>query len=228
MAQITTHLTDAIRRLLEQYKDKTNISGLLTALMVDVQPEEDAVYQLLDRLNIDLMGGVNLDRIGVIVGQPRENRDDPAYRIRLKARIIQNISQGEPETLIRLVALLMTSPLVEICEECNGGVIIMAQGMVDPSEIDSFYENIQIATAAGVRFQYLGCFGSNPFSFDGPLTTAFTGSGFGTTTDLAIGGEFPQLCLPTLPKFAMDGADPKTAGFGTVLDPLIGGFFVGV
>ena len=68
--------TDA--RVLEQYKSSPRLLDLLKAL-VDI-PAGDvkaALIQLLKRLGIDAMSGVQLDLIGRIVGRPRPDAFDP-------------------------------------------------------------------------------------------------------------------------------------------------------
>lgn len=57
-------------RLLDQYQDSPNVINFIDAF-TDVTDLESAFNALQNRLSIDLMEGVNLDRIGFIVGQPR-------------------------------------------------------------------------------------------------------------------------------------------------------------
>lgn len=65
-------------RVLEQYKASPRLLALLRALIDD--PSSDlraALVQLLGRLNIDAMAGVQLDLIGRIVGRSRPDVFDP-------------------------------------------------------------------------------------------------------------------------------------------------------
>lgn len=101
ITQITTHNTDALARLLYQYKDSANIKSFLTAIFgTQVQELEDAIYSIFSALDIQNVEGDQLDQVGTIVGQERYGVDDVEYRIRLLARIGKNVSEGDIERVI--------------------------------------------------------------------------------------------------------------------------------
>jgi hypothetical protein len=66
------------RRVLEQYRASPRLLALLRALIDGPSAEvRAALVQLLGRLDIDAMEGVQLDLIGRIVGRPRPDVFDP-------------------------------------------------------------------------------------------------------------------------------------------------------
>lgn len=102
------HVNRALDRLAEQFKGQPVITAFLTALMsAGAQPLEDAAQAaLLDR-TIDDATGVQLDAIGVIVGQERLGYLDDDYRRLLRARISVHRSKGNFEDLIRVAGLVI-------------------------------------------------------------------------------------------------------------------------
>jgi hypothetical protein len=73
-------ITGTDRRILDQYKSSPNLIALFKALIDEPSGELRAAFeQLLPRLNIDLMEGVQLDLIGDIIGRPRPGPLDPIF-----------------------------------------------------------------------------------------------------------------------------------------------------
>ena len=72
--------TGTENRLINQYADSPKLKALIDAL-VDTPAAEvkAAMGSLYRRLNIDLMSGVQLDRIGYIVGQERPDSFSPIF-----------------------------------------------------------------------------------------------------------------------------------------------------
>ena len=72
--------TGTSKRLINQYADSPNLKALIDALVDmpagDVRAALESLYR---RLNIDLMSGVQLDRIGYIVGQKRPDSFSPIF-----------------------------------------------------------------------------------------------------------------------------------------------------
>jgi hypothetical protein len=91
----------------EQFKGAPN----LTALARDVcgpqfQALEDAAQALLTLTSIDDSEGTQLDRLGVLLGQPRAGLDDATYRLALKARVKVNRSSGTVEDIYAFLSAL--------------------------------------------------------------------------------------------------------------------------
>ena len=222
---ITNHVDVALGNLLQQYKEKPKIAALVTAIVGPVQTVEDAVNGMLTLRTIDGAVGVQLDKIGVIVGQARSGSTDDAYRIRIKIRIIQNLSQGEPDTLITVYQALTNSDFVNYEEAYPAGIRLFSGGDIPAGQETTTWENIQEVAAAGVRVNSIATANSSsPFCF---LGGNIVGGGFGDKNNSNIGGPMAQKRIPTGLVFAFAGGSPNNLGFGDRRDPIMGGHLVG-
>ncbi len=102
LTQLTTHAVDAVARLLSQYRDKPRIAGLVSALAARGQAVENALWSVLTQLSLSTAADAWLDRLGGIVGEPRDGRTDSVYRASIRARIYANASNGRVEDLIEM------------------------------------------------------------------------------------------------------------------------------
>lgn len=108
LSHITEHKEQMLARLLYQYKDKPNITKVITVLAARYQGLEDALWQLATLRSIELGEGEQLNVIGRIIGQTREDSaNDAEYRLRLKARMRANQSSGTPEDILAVFAALL-------------------------------------------------------------------------------------------------------------------------
>lgn len=97
----------ALRRLIEQLKNKQTIGPVLLAVGVQVQAVEDALWQLLTERDIDSAVGAQLDVLGKIVNEARGGTSDTDYRLRVRARILANRSTGTHEDIYRVFRALL-------------------------------------------------------------------------------------------------------------------------
>jgi len=106
VTQITDHEDRAQARLPEQFVGKELMIALVRAIAAEVQDIEDAVFPMLDLLNIDTMIGAQLDGIGDILTEPRAGQNDVNYRLALHAKAARITASGTPEQLIeRMIQL---------------------------------------------------------------------------------------------------------------------------
>jgi len=219
--QITTHNTDAKNRLLQQYKGKARIEGLIDAYIGDqIQAIEDALWPLFDRLDIDSQVGTQLDKIGEIVGQDRLGLEDDLYRIWLKAKIGQNVSEGDAERIISIWQLINSdATTIRLVEHFPAEVALYSDNAIDAvSELTTeagdtittedgtpivviltaymsyIFDFMQKIVSGGVKLAYIAVFDpDNAFSFAG--SDSNTG-GFGDNDDADVGGELSYIELP--------------------------------
>lgn len=224
--EITNHIQDAKRRLAEQYKGKPNIAALIESLLVGFQGLETTAKDLNEDRSIDTAQGELLDLLGTIVGLERApGQSDTDYRVQLKSKISQNISQGEPERLIDVYKTLVMASFVYLSEHYPGGFGLgSSYDPVTNDQVNRLFRLIEGIAPAGVRMESITVFDeTEPFAFDG----AISGLGFGTETDPGLGGLFATLYTPYR-EFAFAGDDSAGDGFGTIHDPLLGGNFLGL
>lgn len=226
---VSNHVQQAIDRLLEQYKDKPNIDGLLTALVEQIQDLESALQDTYDYTDVQTAIGATLDLVGEIVGQARLGFDDDFYRSILLAKVGENVSQGDRERVVQIAKLLTGASLVYLQEYYPGGFGISVDVPVAANLINFFYDKLDKVDPVAVRLEAI-------ISFDADEAFAFAGGpgnalGFGSTTDILLGGKFAYLNIRTKPEFAFAAASASAddyEGLGTLQDNQIGGIFQGL
>lgn len=223
---ISDHRVQALARMLQEYKDKEKFEAIVSALADQIQESEDAFDDLFTLRTITAGSGQVLDDIGTIVGQPRLGFTDERYRSLLRAKIGENVSQGDIERIISISKLLIGANLVQLQEWYPAGVGIYASAEVPADLINFFYERLDKVDPAGVRLEAIVSFDeTDAFAFEGGVGTA---KGFGDSTDASLGGQFAELNIRSLPAFAFapePGQDNGDEGFGTLEDNLVGGIF---
>lgn len=230
VTQILTHVSDAIGRLIQQYKGKPKIEGVITAFVEQIQELEDRTFDLFTLRALAIATGEQLDRFGEIVVQDREGFDDDFYRILLQTKIGINISNGEPQAVINTIKLLTQATLVHYQNLGDASIGLSVNTEIAADMVDFIFENMEKVIMAGVRIDFISCFDPDEsFSFDG---TGPIGLGFSSTAAPLTGGKFAFLHRKSTPLFAFDSvagtSDPTGSGFGTIADPLAGGILSGL
>ena len=228
---ISTHIEDALLRLLEQYKDKEKLEGTITAIVQQFQDLEDTTFSLVVGRELATAVGVQLDLLGTIVDLDRvSGQSDARYRTLLYVKIGQNTSQGAPEKLISVYKLLTGADIVFYQNLTHASVLLGVDRNIDPNDdpddVAFVYNNLENVAAGGVRIDYLTCFSPNDdsFAFAGTNPNA-VGLGFGNTLNPSDGGKLAKIHRLIKP-FAFAGLSVNRGGFGSVRGPLTGGNLV--
>jgi hypothetical protein len=127
LTQTTTHVKDAKALLIEQYRGKVHLEGLLSSFVSQIQVLEDVLFDLLLDRYLTSSSGEQLDLLGRIVGQPRDAKSDADYRLWLRARIRVNISSGTPEDLLAIFNIVADND-VELKEWYPAGLSMVVAG----------------------------------------------------------------------------------------------------
>lgn len=221
---ITTHVNDAIARLLYQYKDSDRLKYILTAFSEQIQELEQAIFDLDAGRQIYNAEGEQLDLLGEIVGIERNGLEDDQYRLFILGKIGENFTDASIGRTAAVYAVLLGSDIVQEQDLYPAGAGYAAGGTLDDSLVSIVWMMVQRSLGAAIRLEFLELFDEEQgFAFDGP---AGTGLGFGDATDAGAGGTFAYLLDPNF-EFAFNGDDPNDGGygFGTLEDPLTGGEF---
>lgn len=110
--KITTHVQDALKRLLQQYKGQPRITAILTSFVDQIQDLENAVYDLDAGRQIQNAIGAQLDGIGEIVGIERNGLDDQTYLVFIYGKIGENTSDTTKDKIIAITLLVFISNFV--------------------------------------------------------------------------------------------------------------------
>jgi hypothetical protein len=106
---VTLHRNKMASRTIEYWKTKDVFCALRDIVGDEIQEIENRQWDVLASKDIDRAFGASLDLIGRIVGEARNGRDDPSYRVRLKARERINRSQGRTTDVLGMLKLLDTA-----------------------------------------------------------------------------------------------------------------------
>lgn len=188
---ITDHLDRAKARLREQYRHKLNIEAIIIALTQGLQELEEVLYGMATNRSLYDAEGYQLDLLGGILDSERGGLSDTLYRIKLLAKIGQNVSQGTGEDVINVYKLLMRSRYIQMDEFYPAGFNLTAVGSDPIGEIDDIKEAVKKTKAAGVRINLFVVSGDTPFVFledTDPL-----GQGFSDLNNPAVGGVFATI-----------------------------------
>jgi len=190
IVETTNHAAQAIDRLTDQFKGKVKIEGLITAIVNQLQDIETAAYQVIHGTYLGDAIGVQLDRVGKIVGAERQGRSDEDYENYIYAKIGQNVSNGTREDLIAIFNLLTGSTRSHYMNIGGGACAIMANLDISALNTDDIKTFCQEVLCVGVRLDYVGWFDDDEaFGFAGDINAL----GFGTLADLSLGGKLSSL-----------------------------------
>lgn len=138
------HLQAVLSYDLEQYKESKALSVLMKALISQLQHVEDAFLDLQLKRFIPTAFGQTLDRMGSIVGELRNFKNDNDYRTSILVRTLINNGGGTPEDIISAIRILYAPRKIEYSEiyPSNFSLFIQVR-TVDPLEIDPGLFNIR-------------------------------------------------------------------------------------
>lgn len=149
------HVGKMLARLAEEFR-KPRISAVLSGEGVQYQAIEDACWQLLTEFGVDTATGWALDVLGRIVGEPRQGALDADYRLRVRARIRVNRSDGTIEDVIEVVRLLIGSALlpsatIKLTEYYPAAFVLRITGLIiTPTQALIYSSFIKQARGAGI------------------------------------------------------------------------------
>lgn len=109
LGSVTAHRNKAKHRTIERWKNPEGYAAVRASYADEVQELENAIWSIKYSNLIDDAYGASLDKLGRIVGEGRNGRTDPGYRVRIRARIRVNQSFGTPADLLAICRLLDTA-----------------------------------------------------------------------------------------------------------------------
>jgi hypothetical protein len=110
--RIPDHDAQGQALLIEQFQGKPRLEAWLRSYLRQVQLLEDATYDVLIKRLLENAVAAQLDAIGRIVGQPRQDQQDDLYRIFIAARIRINRSNGTSKDLLAVLAIINAIPFL--------------------------------------------------------------------------------------------------------------------
>lgn len=208
ITQIADHQVVADSRLPAQYAGAPGIypnflggddisgwTGTLYSFVQTGQDIENIMISMLNERGLLTAEGVNLDRIGQIVGQDRQGNTDEVYLGVIGAQIAENNSDGTADNLISISQVLLGTQLqfVSLKEIYPAKVMIdigVSNPIVVPNNNDAVAAAIVGAKAAGVGVDLSIVVTDNYFAFDSDTGTG--SNGFSTTLN-DTGGNYTNI-----------------------------------
>lgn len=129
----STHVTEALDRLVEQFKHETNMQGVVTSFVNQIQDLEDSGWELFTERSLTTAIGAQLDGVGSIVGEDRENRSDDEYRLAIRVRILRNLSESTPEDILEIFNLYRPG-VYKLIENPPAALSLIPQEALTPSD----------------------------------------------------------------------------------------------
>ncbi len=149
------HEGKMLARLAEEFR-KPRISAILRGEAAQYQSIENAYWQLLTEFGVETAIGWSLDVLGRIVGEPRQGASHADYRLRVRARIRVNRSDGTIEDVIDVVRLLIGSALlpsavIKMTEYYPAAFVLRVSGItITPAQALIYRSFINQARGAGI------------------------------------------------------------------------------
>lgn len=148
IAHRTTRVTDGQDKAIGLFKDQPRFRAVLGSWLAESQEIEDMLWALLQRrIDNPDTGGVTLDAIGDIVGQPRGALADDEYKVFITARIKAHRSSGRLDQLLAILALLTPGEIDAYTFPKSLLFILPDQLMLDP--VTLAVQFLGVAKAAG-------------------------------------------------------------------------------
>lgn len=172
LQHVTDHEAQGPDKLVQQFKNKPAIVGVLQAWAKQVQALEDQGYELVLQRALESATGVSLDVIGALVGQAREGRSDSQYKIWIAGRVLVNKSRGRPPQLIAIASKLCQGP-VRFTEFYPAAFVIYSDAPILGTDGVEVAKLLKLAKAAGVAMRFVWFDVPTPFRFSLTGTSVF-------------------------------------------------------
>jgi hypothetical protein len=147
---LVDHEAKAYARLPVQFRQKPDMRALVRSRSLEAQEIEVVLMQLRLLLSIDDVEGYQLDVIGKILHQRRDDRDDPTYRVWLKARARLRNSHATAKDVLEVLRLAAGSG-PEIAYFNTPPACFVVRMLSLSLYLNDMRELLTLATAAGVR-----------------------------------------------------------------------------
>lgn len=145
--QVEDHVEIGLDRLIDFWKDKPAVIGLLTSFLEEIQELEDTLHQLNNERSLSTAIGQQLDVLGLLLGVERDGRLDNAYRDALRDRVSSIRASGTIEDVKRTAKILTDATICKVFNHYPACTYLFCN---EPITKD-YHEIIQKSHMAGVR-----------------------------------------------------------------------------
>lgn len=154
----------AASRITNVFRDKPRVREVIVSMPRQLTIFEQVAEQVRNERGLDLAIGVQLDKIGELIGEKRLGRPDEEYRLSIRFRIFVNISKGRPSDVNYVVKFLTKGDDIQYLESYPATVYMFSSGYDANSSLP---DNVQeVAPAAICNIPTAVSFGEMPFRLD--------------------------------------------------------------
>ncbi|MFA5401389.1 MAG: hypothetical protein WC359_13150 [Dehalococcoidia bacterium] len=153
LQQNTTHMGAGLLKLVPPFWGKPRIAALLLGYLQEIQTLEDAIWSVATGLDVDTCGRFALEGLAKIVDEPRRPASTDTLRTLVKGRITVNKSDGTPDAIATVIALL-TSGTVRVLDSLEE-VRVLQLTLPNPDDIDAAVGLLDDACRGGVHVCWL-------------------------------------------------------------------------
>jgi hypothetical protein len=191
---MSEHKTDIVAEKVSLLPDSgrrvVDLVSIVEAFSAEFQEIEDVAWQMFVARRLENAVGVQLDVLGAILGQSRNDYGDDDYRDQLKARILANASSGSIAEVLAILRLVVPISTTLVLTEWPPAGFVVEVGVDDLGTklLELVASFLRTARAGGIRaiLHYMsGVDETTAFTFDGG---AGYGGGWGDKTDATVGG----------------------------------------
>ena len=141
--------SEKLSLFVEEFSTATVMKDYTNSFLDESNELENIFQDLLDDRSVDTAVGVQLDQVGLLVGELRNRRDDEEFRNAIKLKIAVNTSSGTVEDIIRVIKLLFG-------EETGSTVLRTGKALLtifidEDKPTDDIIPFLQQVLAAGVK-----------------------------------------------------------------------------
>lgn len=170
----SNHIGTGKALLIEQFKDRKNIEGMLSAYLRQIQILENTFWDIINSRLLNTAVGNQLDGLGDLVGEGRLGRNDTDYREAVRLRVRVNRSQGRAEDVMQVanLAAAAVGGMAEYQEMFPAVWVVTLFSVSSPSVIARMLQSTKSA-ATGGYLVFTDVDAAHMFTFDdavSPLT----------------------------------------------------------
>lgn len=172
---ITNHTEQALGRLIQQYRGKRWIIGLVSTITDGQQGVENAMNVMRMGTLIANAEGAQLDAIGSLAGVERSGLDDATYRAVIYGTVAKNFSDATLGSITNLVLAMWGAAAIFVAHYGGGRIGIGIGSQTTSAAIDGMLKQILLqAVGAGIEIIDMWSFDAHgAFAFEGPQPWVF-------------------------------------------------------
>ena len=154
-----------VNMITSEHRDKPKFQALVRLLLTPIVNLQILNHEMMTMLNLDTSHGDQLDKIGAILGLPRQVNFQPTdgsssilnddyYRLILKAKVAKNQWDGTKKGLYDLWKVLFPENPILIVDRQNMTATVAVVGLVDQLSRDLIVHGYIVPKPVGVLYEY--------------------------------------------------------------------------